>query len=129
VNSLKVAPPPGVDHDGKPDPELVSTWPLFPVAPAKVKAVVKLADAITGEVKVTPDAIRLLVIAVSPILSPVIVADAILAPVIVLFARSAKVISPSAIMAEEITFDVILAAVIFESAIFLLFYWLFTLFS
>jgi hypothetical protein len=52
----------------------------------------------------------------------VIVVDAILAPVIVLFARSAKVISPSAIMAEEITFAVILSAVIFESAIFLLFY-------
>ena len=77
-----------------------------------VKAVVKFADASTGEVKVTPDAI----------LSPVIVADAILAPVIVLFARSANVISPSAIMAEEITFAVILSAVLFESAIFLLFY-------
>jgi hypothetical protein len=170
VESKVNAPALGFAQDGKPDPELVSTWPLFPVAPFKVNAVVRLADAITGEVKVTPDAIKLLVIAVSPILSPVIVADAILAPVIVpstmlfaliavkpilspvtapaassevliepsaiaavvialapisaevivLFAISAKVISPLAMSADEITFDVILAAMIFESAIILI---------
>jgi hypothetical protein len=67
---------------GNPDPELVNTCPLVPVAPAKVNAVVRFADAITGEVKVTPDAIRLLVIAVRPILSPVIVAAATKLPVI-----------------------------------------------
>jgi hypothetical protein len=36
---------------GNPDPALVNTCPLVPVAPAKVNAVVRLADAITGEVE------------------------------------------------------------------------------
>jgi hypothetical protein len=99
---------------GKPDPALVNTCPLVPVAPAKVNAVVRLADAITGEVKVTPVAIRLdviavrpilspviaskatklLVIAASPILSPVTAAGAIKLPVIVLFRNKLPVIVP-----------------------------------
>jgi hypothetical protein len=78
---------------------------------------------------VAPDRLTLDVVNVIASLSPVIVDDAMSAPVIVLFAISANVISPLAISADEITFDVMLAAVIFESAIFLLFYWLFTLFS
>jgi hypothetical protein len=58
----------------------------------------------------------------SAIAAVVIALAAMSAPVIVLFAISAKVISPLAMSAEEITFAVILSAVIFESAIFLLFY-------
>ena len=79
---------------GNPDPALVNTCPLVPVAPAKVNAVVRLADAITGEVKVTPDAIKFDVIAVSPILSPVIAAGAIKVPVIVLLRNKLPVIVP-----------------------------------
>ena len=41
-----------VVHDGNPDPALVSTCPLVPAAPARVKAVVRLADAIVGAVSV-----------------------------------------------------------------------------
>ena len=41
-----------VVHDGKPDPALVSTCPFVPAAPAKVNAVVRLADAIVGAVSV-----------------------------------------------------------------------------
>ena len=39
-----------VVHDGNPDPALVSTCPLVPAAPARVKAVVRLADASVGAV-------------------------------------------------------------------------------
>jgi hypothetical protein len=52
VNSCNVAPAETVVQDGKPEPELVSTCPLVPAAPARVKAVVKLADAIVGAVRV-----------------------------------------------------------------------------
>jgi hypothetical protein len=70
------------------------------------------APAASSEVLIEPSAIAAVVIALA----------AMSAPVIVLFAISAKVISPLAMSAEEITFAVILSAVIFESAIFLLFY-------
>jgi hypothetical protein len=83
-----------VVQDGKPDPALVNTCPLVPAAPLRVSAVVKFADAITGEVIVTPVAIRLLVIAVSPILSPVTAAGAIKLPVIVLLRNKLPVIVP-----------------------------------
>ena len=47
-----VNPADTVDQVGKPEPALVSTCPLVPAAPAKVKAVVRLADAIVGAVNV-----------------------------------------------------------------------------
>jgi len=47
-----IAPALGEDQVGKPDPALVSTCPLVPAAPARVKAVVRLADAIVGAVRV-----------------------------------------------------------------------------
>ena len=52
VESNVNAPELGVAHEGKPDPALVSTCPFVPAAPARVKAVVKLADAIVGAVSV-----------------------------------------------------------------------------
>ena len=52
VESSVNAPALGVVHDGNPDPALVSTCPLVPAAPARVKAVVRLADAIVGAVSV-----------------------------------------------------------------------------
>jgi hypothetical protein len=68
------------------------------------------APAASSDVLIEPSAIAAVVIALA----------AMSAPVIVLFAISAKVISPLAMSADEITFDVILAAVIFESAIILI---------
>ena len=52
VESKVIAPELSVDQLGKPDPALVSTCPLVPAAPARVKAVVRLADAIVGAVSV-----------------------------------------------------------------------------
>jgi hypothetical protein len=49
---MVVKPPAGVVQLGKPEPALVNTCPLVPAAPAKVNAVVKLADAIVGAVSV-----------------------------------------------------------------------------
>jgi hypothetical protein len=68
------------------------------------------APAASSEVLTAPSAIAAVVIALAPIS----------AEVIVLFAISANVISPLAMSADEITLDVILAAVIFESAIILI---------
>ena len=93
---------------------------LSPVTAPDANSEVLIEPSAIAAVVIALAAIRLLVIDDRPSLSPVIVADAIRVPVIVLFAISAKVISPLAMSADEITFDVILAAMIFESAIILI---------
>ncbi len=52
VGVPRVKPAASVVHDGKPDPALVNTCPFVPAAPARVKAVVRSADAIVGAVSV-----------------------------------------------------------------------------
>lgn len=59
------------DQVGKPEPALVNTCPLVPAAPARVNAVVRLADAIVGAVRVL--LVRVWV-SVSPTITPVGVA-------------------------------------------------------
>ena len=69
-----------------------------------------MTSTLSSDVLIEPSAIAAVVIALA----------AMSAEVIVLFAISANVISPSAMSAVVITFDVILAAEIFESAIILI---------